>query len=83
MIRAMARGPDGRQILVIGLSFDNLDKLRKHPRDSFIRINGKNTGGLSIDVMIFSTETEAHGAEMMAEFLGPDSEVYVSDKLKS
>jgi hypothetical protein len=72
----------GRDTLFIGLSFGNLDKFRAEPLDTFITIDGKETG-LPFDVMIFSGETEAAMADMMAESIGPDTKVHVSPKLKS
>lgn len=81
MIKAMGKGADGRDLFIIGLSFANLDKFYAAPRETYIRIDGKEHG-LSADILIFSCETEAHGAEMMAEFIGPSSKVHVSDKLK-
>lgn len=44
-------------MLMIGLSFGNLKKFRRHPRDTHILIRGEDVG-LSIDVVIFSGETE-------------------------
>lgn len=73
---------DGRTMLMLGLSFNNLDKLRAEPRDTFIKIDGK-TMGLPIDVMIFSGETEAHLAELIKNSIGPDTIVHVDPKLKS
>jgi hypothetical protein len=82
MIKATAKGPDGRTILVIGLSFGNLDKFRAAPGDTYIRIDGREMG-LPIDVMIFSGETEAHCAEVVGFAIGPDTSVHVSRRSKS
>jgi hypothetical protein len=81
MIKATAI-VDGRQLLMLGLSFGNLDKLHAEPMDCFIRINGREMN-LPIDVMIFSGETEAHMAEMMQKSIGPNTIVHVDPKLKS
>lgn len=80
MLKATATGPDGRPLLVIGLSFRNLEHFRKGPGDSHIMIAGGELG-LPIDVLIFSGETEAHLAQMLT--LGPGTIVDISDKLKS
>lgn len=64
MIKATATGPDGRTILIIGLSFGNLDRFRAEPRDTFIKIDGGQMG-LPIDVMICSGETEEQMAELL------------------
>jgi hypothetical protein len=79
---ATARTPDGRTLLMIGLSFGNLDKFRAEPGDTFIRIDGKAMD-LPIDVLIFSGETEARMHEMTAGGIGPDTEVHIDPKLKS
>jgi hypothetical protein len=82
MIKAIATDGTGRKILMIGLSFGNLDKLRADPGDSFIRIRGQEVG-LPVDVMIFSGETEAQLADLMAEGIGPDTKVHVSQRSKN
>ena len=82
MIKAIAHGPDGRKILVIGLSFGNLDKFRTAPGDTFIRIDGKEMG-LPLDVMLISGETEAHLAESLAGGIHPGTKVHVSPRSKS
>ncbi|MFZ1008846.1 MAG: hypothetical protein WAN65_18550 [Candidatus Sulfotelmatobacter sp.] len=70
MIKATAKGPDGRTMLLIGLSFGNLDKFRAEPGDTFIKINGREID-CPIDIVIFSGETEAKLAELVpiAEWL--------------
>ena len=82
MIRASATGADGRSLLMIGLSFGNLDKFRAEPGDTFIRIDGREMG-LPVDVLIFSGETEAHMAEIMKTSIGPATEVHIDPRLKS
>jgi hypothetical protein len=81
MLKAMAEG-NGRKVLVIGLSFGNLDRFRQHPGDTFIRIEADPARGQPIDVMIFSGETEAHLAQLISGMVGPTTEVIVSDRLK-
>jgi hypothetical protein len=72
MIKSTATGPDGRTTLIIGLSFDSLDRFRAQPRHSFIKIDGEQMG-LPIDVMIYSGETKAQMAELLR--LEPDTKV--------
>jgi hypothetical protein len=81
MIKATATLPDGKTLLMIGLSFGNLDKFRAQPGDTFIRIDGKQMG-LPVDVLIFSGETEAQMQTMMAGLIGPGTEVHIDPKLK-
>lgn len=82
MIKASVKGQDGRDLLVLGLSFGNLQRFREQPRDTFIKIDGKELG-LEVDVLIFSCETEAKGAEVIEEWISPATKVTVSPKLKS
>lgn len=82
MIKAIATDGTGKKILVIGLSFGNLDKFRAEPGDTFIRIAGREMG-LPIDIMLISGETEAHLAETLAGGIGPDTKVHVSPRSKS
>ena len=81
MIKATATIGD-RTLLMVGLSFRNLDKFRAEPGDTFIRIDGKEMG-MPIDVLIFSGETEAHMQTMMARTIGPDTKVHIDPRLKS
>lgn len=81
MIKAAAKGANGRDVLIIGLSYANLDKFRAEPRDTFIKIPAKETG-LSVDVVIFSGETEAHCADMLAGLITPETKVNISPRAK-
>jgi hypothetical protein len=82
MIKAVAYDKNGRAILVIGLSFGNLDKLRAHPADDHIRILGEEIG-LPVDVMLFADETEAHLAETIKDMIGPKTKVTTGKRLKN
>jgi hypothetical protein len=82
MLKMTASGKDGRHILVLGLSFGNLDRLRADAPDGFITVLGVELG-LPVDVVIFAGETEASMAHHMRELIGPETKVTVSDKLKS
>jgi hypothetical protein len=83
MIKAVAEMPGGRKLLVLGLSYANLDKFRAEPRDTFIRVDGKDVGGLPVDIVIFSGETEAHCGEVIEQFIDADTKVHISPRLKS
>jgi hypothetical protein len=82
MIKATATSSTGRKVLMLGLSFANLDEFRAHPRDTMVRIDGKELG-LPVDVLLFSGETEAAMADMLADFISPATKVQVSPRLKS
>jgi hypothetical protein len=81
MIKATAT-LNGRTMLMLGLSFKNLDRFRAEPGDTFIKIDGKQMN-LPIDVLLFSGETEAHLAKSVEKGIGPDTIVHVDPKLKS
>jgi hypothetical protein len=83
VIKATATGPDGKTILMIGLSYGNLDKFRAAPGDTYIKILGSETGGLPLDVLIFSGKTEADCADMLQDMIGRDTKVFTSDRLKN
>lgn len=82
MINASFKGKDGRSMLIVGLSFGNLDKFRTEPGDTYIKIDGRELG-LSSDVVIFSGATEADCAETIKAFVGPDTKTTVSGRLKN
>src|SRR4029077_9851084 len=81
MIKATATQGD-RTLLIIGLSFSNLDKFKAEPGDTFIKIDGKIMD-LPVDVLLFSGETEAHLVRLMRDTIGPNTVVHVDPKLKS
>jgi hypothetical protein len=81
MIKAIATIGD-RKLLMLGLSYGNLDKFYAEPGDTFIRIDGKEMD-LPFDVLIFSGKTEADLQAMMAKNIGPDTKVHIDPKLKA
>lgn len=83
MMKAAAKLPNGDTLLTLGLSFANLDFIRQRPGHAFIKIKGKDTGGIPVDIIIFAGQTEAHCAEAIKEFIGTDTRVVVDPKLKS
>lgn len=82
MVKFTATWKNGRTLLGLGLSHNNLDKLRSDGTNGFINIDGEQMG-LPFDVIITAAATEQILAEHFAEFVGPDTEVLISDKLKS
>lgn len=56
MVKAKAH-LNGKEVLVLGLSFGNLDKFKSEPLDTFILIDGKEFG-IPLDIMIVSGKTE-------------------------
>ena len=71
MIKALITHTDGRpSVMMLGLSFRNLNEFREHPLDTFIPIKGAQFG-LPFDVIIFSGETEADMEEMVRKIGEP------------
>jgi hypothetical protein len=81
MLKAIAKIGD-KDLLVIGLSYGNLNKFLAEPGETFIKIDGKEIG-ISMDIIIFSGRTEAHLADIMKNTIGPDTKVHIDPKLKS
>jgi hypothetical protein len=73
MLKAISKGPDGKTVLLLGLSFGNLDRFRAAPGDTFIRIAGAEIGVQNLDVVIFSGETETALAEILQHVIGSDA----------
>jgi hypothetical protein len=75
MIKATVVTQEGKlSLLVIGLSFGNLNKFLKQPGDTYIKINGKEIN-VDFDVLLFSGRTEAEMETMMKQFIGPNTKV--------
>jgi len=82
MMKAVAiDGKTGRMTLLIGLSFGNLNKFKKEPLDTFIKINGADLD-LPIDVTIFSGESEPALQRFMADKIGPETKVSIDPRFK-
>lgn len=75
VIKAIARKPDGRQVLMLGLSFGNLDKFKAEARDTYILVDGAALS-LPIDVMIFSGENEQALAAALAPNITAATKIY-------
>jgi hypothetical protein len=82
VIKATATQPGGRTLLLLGLSFGNLDKFRAEPGDTYIRIDGKQLD-LPIDVVIFSGETEAQMQTKLGDAITANTIVHIDPKLKA
>ena len=82
MLKATMTKANGRKVLILGLSFGNLDRFKSAPLDTFIDIRGEEMG-LPIDVLLFSGETETAMAAHMNDMIGPDTVLRVDPKLAS
>lgn len=70
---------DGRPIVVFGLSYQNLNRLRQ---DQPILVNGDELD-LPHDVLIFAGPTEQWLADQIIPKLTGDAKVHISDRLKT
>ena len=73
MIKAVGT-TKGRKVLMLGLSFGNLDQFKNHPGDTYIHIDGAALG-LPIDVMLFSGQTEDDCTKMVMAGITPGTRV--------
>jgi hypothetical protein len=83
VIKARLTGHDGAGILLLGLSHANLDKLRADGMKGFIKIKAADIGGAPFDIMSTAAPSEADMADMLSEFIGPETKVHIDEKLKS
>jgi hypothetical protein len=81
MIKAIIKA-EGKQMLLIGLSFRNLEKFLAKPGDTYIRIRAEELG-LPLDVMIISGKTEEHLHDQIKHGIGPETIVHVTDRAKN
>lgn len=82
MLKAIATSSGGKKVLVIGLTFKDLELMRAHPMDDHIRIEGAEIG-LAVDVMMFVGPDDAARASAVGGGIGPNTRVHISDKLKN
>jgi hypothetical protein len=74
MIKATAQFPDGRKVLILGLSDMNITKLRE---DNPIHIFGAEMGGGYPDVVIVWGTTEDEIRKKLAPLIKPETKITV------
>jgi len=72
----------GKEVLIIGLSYANVDRLRADGLDGYILVRGEEVG-LPHDIMITCGTTEAEIATKFSKYIGPHTKVHVDKRLKS
>jgi hypothetical protein len=82
MMKAKYVAANGRETLLLGLSFANLDRLRAQARDGFIPIDGAELG-IPIDIVITAGETEAALFDLVKDHVGENTRIHIDEKLKS
>lgn len=73
---------DGGEVLILGLSQENLDRMRADWPDGGIRVKGAEVG-LPCDVYIVAAPTDEVLFQQFKHLVGPDTKVHVSPKLKN
>lgn len=77
MLKMVATLPNGRSLLVLGLSAENMRRLPGAP----IKIKGEDIG-LPLDVVIFTGDTEQSMARDLADLIGPNTQVKIDPRLR-
>lgn len=83
MIKAAAKSADGKDVLLIGLSHANLDRLRADGLNGGIRIEATDDWPVTIFITAGTTEREIADAMIGADLIGPETKVTIDPKLKS
>jgi len=71
-----------KSVIIFGLSWANLDQLRKDGLDGAIKIDGKQLG-LSVDIWITAAPTERQMMDLFSAGIGPDTNLHIDKRLKS
>lgn len=74
MIRAKCDQPSGVPLLVVGLTFKDLDMMRKAPGDDHITLRGA-TMGLPMDIIIFAGRDDRALFKFVEAGIGPDTKL--------
>jgi hypothetical protein len=77
MLKMRTRLSDGRELLILGLSQINLDRLKA---DQPIAFKGDTVGLPGLEIMIFAGETEQSMARDLSEFVGPNTRASISKR---
>lgn len=78
MLKMRTQLSDGRELLILGLSHLNLERLKAEQPIAF---RGDTVGLPGIEILIFAGETEQSMARDMAEFVGPNTRVSISNRV--
>lgn len=75
MIKAIGKF-NGKDTLILGLSWKNLENFKKGPGDSYIHIMGAELG-IGHDILIISDKTEQDMANMLRKSMAPGASIIV------
>ena len=81
MIKATAKDENGREILILGLSHANLDRLRADGVKGYILIKGSDWGH-DFDIYLTAAPTESAFVHAFVELglLGPNTKLNIEGK---
>lgn len=82
MIKARLQKPDGTEVLLLGLTFENLDRLRAKPCDDHIIVCGSEVG-LPLDIWIVAGRSLHDLQALIEPGISPDTKMHISKRLKS
>ena len=78
MLKIRTTLSNGRNLLILGLSHMNLERLKAEQPIAF---RGETVGLPGIEILIFAGETEQSMARDMAEFVGPNTCASISKRV--
>lgn len=81
MLKIRATMGDDREVLILGLSHANLDRLRADGLKDFIEIKGAELG-LPVDILITAAATNEALFAAFESGIGPETKVHLGEKLK-
>ncbi len=79
MIKAIATGKDGRQVLFLGLSDLNVTRLKEGLP---IHMHGEEIGAKMDVVIVYGATEDAIRRELLGDLIGPDTDVRDSRSAK-
>lgn len=79
MLKASAPTKDGGTLVILGLSHENVRRMREQDNPVLVDLDDLNVPG--VKVMIFVGETEESMTREMMSLIGPDTNVTVDERL--
>lgn len=70
MIKAVANGPNGRKVVLLGIADMNIERMREGKP---IHIHGEEMGLGNLEIWIFTGADEGSLAKQLAPLIGPET----------
>jgi len=83
MMKGSFQGDDGSKMIVLALSFANMDRLREQALDGFIEIDCGIFGLPGVSIILTAGKDEHAMFEAVQRWITPETKLHISDKLKS